>query len=159
MNNNEKTEEQIMATSIPTSVDLWKFFEERGAKLKENMFKVVTWIIGFAAIVLGYTVKEGFAKGLVNAEYPGMVICFSLIGLLLLGHAVLVIRDYGEHINRTFNRAEKAMSGESLPKKIWEAGEKAKCQNLPPVCRHLLVIVSFFGAGFFALTILALKAL
>jgi hypothetical protein len=77
------------------------------------MFKVVTWVIGFAAIVLGYTVKEAFAKGLLKAGYPGMVISFSIICLLLLGHAVLVIRDYGEHINRKFNRADEAKKGES----------------------------------------------
>jgi hypothetical protein len=47
----------------PISVDLWKFFEDRGAKLKESMFATVTWIVGLASLVLGFAVKEGFEAG------------------------------------------------------------------------------------------------
>jgi hypothetical protein len=73
--------------------------------------------------------------------------------------SVMFERDLGEDINRKFNCADEAKKGESSLNKIYQEGEKAKNQNPPPVCRQLSVIVSLFGAGFSALSIMALKAL
>jgi hypothetical protein len=147
------------SSAAKTSIELWKFFEERGGKLKESMFSVVTWIVGFAAVVLGFAVKEGFKKAsLTSVEAPAFVASLGVIGLLLLALAVLVIRDYGRHINRTFARADAARDGESSAKAIWEAGKRGEEQGLPPVCRHLLAVVSLFSVGFALLVVLALAA-
>ena len=47
---------QVPETLDTPSIDLWKFFEERGAEQKESLFKLITWIIGFAAVVLGFAI-------------------------------------------------------------------------------------------------------
>jgi hypothetical protein len=49
------------------NVDHWKYFEDRATALKEAMFKTVTWIMGFAAVLFGFAVKEGFEGGLTSA--------------------------------------------------------------------------------------------
>jgi hypothetical protein len=159
MDETDSAREQTMSTSETISVDLWKFFEERGAKLKESMFSVVTWIMGFAVVVLGFAVKEGFDKGLMKVMFPGMVISLAVSGLLLLTLAVIVLSDYGDHINRTFARADAARDGASSPKKIWDAGQKANGQKLPPVCRHLLGMVGLCFLGFAVLIFMALCAM
>jgi hypothetical protein len=48
---------QVPETLDTPSIDLWKFFEERGAEQKESLFKLITWIIGFAAVVLCFAIK------------------------------------------------------------------------------------------------------
>lgn len=66
-------ESQSPQSDQDTSIDLWKFFEERGGKLKEAMFRVVTWIVGFAGAILAFAIKEGFEKGMksVSQSTPG----------------------------------------------------------------------------------------
>jgi hypothetical protein len=139
-----------------TSIDLWKFFEERGAKLKESMFKVVTWIIGFAGAILAFAIKEGFEKGMKSVTNPRLLFGLGLIGFIVLVHAVIVIRDYGRHINRTFARADATRDGESSPKKIWDAGKLGEGQSLPPICKHFLSVVGIFALGFAILVFLGL---
>jgi len=153
MDTNKTEKTKVISDS---SVDLWKFFEERGGKIKESMFKIVTWIVGFAAVVLGFAVKEGFEKGLTNITHPDMLVSLGLIGLLIVAYAALVIRDYGKHINRTFARADAARDGETSPKKIWDKGKTAENMKLPPVCFHYFIIVGFFAIGFVLLILLGL---
>ena len=146
-------------TASNGSVDLWKFFEDRGSSLKESMFKVVTWIVGLAGAILAFAIKEGFGKGLAKVTEPGLVLSLGLIGLVVIVHAVVVIRDYGHHINRTFARADAARVGETVPQKIWEAGHGARRDALPPVCRHLLFVTALLGIGFALLVMRGLCAL
>ncbi len=62
-------------------------------------------------------------------------------------YATIVIRDYAQHINRTFARADSARGGEASPQEIWNAARGAECETLPPVCRHLLLVVGLFAAA------------
>jgi hypothetical protein len=140
------------------STDLWKFFEQRGAEQKESMFRLVTWIIGLAAVVLGFAIKEGFEKGLEKVAHARLLLIVSFVGLFVMVHAVFVICDHGRHINRTFARADAARDGQSAPLKIWEAGNKAEGGPLPPICRQLLFVVAGFALCFTILIIVGLGA-
>src|SRR5262245_2303431 len=103
-----------------TSTELWKFFEQRGTEQKESMIKLVTWIVGFAAVVLGFAVKEGFDKDFAKVAHRGLLFVLGFVGLVLLAHAAVVIKDHGRHINRTFARADAARDGVSVPREIWK---------------------------------------
>lgn len=151
-----ETEIKVTQPDSTTSVDLWKFFEERGSKLKESMFQVVTWNLGLASAVLGFAVTKGFEEGLKSIAHPPLLVSMGLAGLALLGHAVIVIRDYGWHINRTFARADAARDGESSPRNIWNAARGAESQRLPPICWHLLMIVGLFAAAFAVIVVLGI---
>src|SRR5262249_15389934 len=141
-----------------TSGDLWKFFEERGAAQEESRFKFVTWIGGFAAVILGFAVKEAFEKGLEKIAHPFMLFILGCVGLALIIHAFFLVREHGQHINRTFNRANAARDGVSAPKKIWDAGEEAKDDSLPSICWQLLYVLSAFGLVFVVFASLGLGA-
>jgi hypothetical protein len=154
---NAGTQQSGSASSVST--DLWKFFEQRGAEQKESLFKLVTWIVGFAAVVLGFAVKEAFEKGLEKIAHPRMLFILGCVGLAVIIHAFVIVRDHGRHINRTFARADAARDGESAPLKIWQAGKEAEGESLPPICRQLLYVVGAFGLAFAAFIILALRAL
>jgi hypothetical protein len=146
------------AGSPPTtaSTDLWKFFEEKGAQQKESMFKLVTWIIGFTGVILGYAVSQGFEKGLEKLAHPRMVFVLGLAGFFVTLSTFWIVRDHGQHINRTYARADAARHGESAPQKIWDAGKAAEDDPLPPICRQLLFVVRVFGASFLACAIVGL---
>jgi len=138
-------------------VDLWKYFESRGADVKNTMFSVVTWIIGFAAAVLGFLVKEfiGFQADALVILYPLPLIVVSLVGMCIVVYADILIRDFGEHINRNFDRADRAREGDRTVDEIWggeESVQKAKA-GLPPICKRIRAVVWAFG-GAFALIIL-----
>jgi hypothetical protein len=66
------------------SIDLWKFFEQRGAEQKESLFKLVTWIVGFAAVILGFTVKEGFQSKYETIAHPACSSFLAVSGLQFL---------------------------------------------------------------------------
>jgi hypothetical protein len=138
----------VRGSADRTSIDLWKFFEKRVSELKESMFRFVTWIIGFAAAILGFAIKEGFKDGYEKVAHPRLLIILSGAGLVILLHAFFIIRDHGRHINRTFGRANAARDGESYPKKIRGAGQIAADMPLPPICRDLLIVVALFALGF-----------
>jgi hypothetical protein len=150
---------QQSGSANPASTDLWKFFEQRGAEQKESLFKLVTWIVGFAAVVLGFAVKEAFEKGLEKIAHPRMLFILGCVGLAVVIHAFVIVRDHARHINRTFARADAARDGESAPLKIWQAGHQAEGESLPPICRQLLYVVGAFGLAFAAFIVLALRAL
>jgi vacuolar-type H+-ATPase subunit I/STV1 len=146
---------QVPETLDTPSIDLWKFFEERGAEQKESLFKLITWIIGFAAVVLGFAIKEGFDRNL-KADHPRLVFLLGVVGFVVVFHAILIVLDHGWHINRTLARANKARDGESAPRKIWDAGDIAgRKWSLPPICTQLLFVVGLFAAGFAALILVA----
>ena len=79
------------------TTDLWKFFEERITQQKASMYQLVTWITGFAAVVLGFAVKEGF-EGHFATAHPPVLYIFGGVGLVVLVLAFLIIRDHGRHI-------------------------------------------------------------
>jgi hypothetical protein len=118
------------------------------------MFKLVTWIVGFAAVVLGFAVKEGFGPGLEKIAHPRMLFILGCVGLAVIINAYVIVRDHGRHINRTFARADAARDGESAPLKIWQAGKNVEGDPLPPICRQLLYVVCAFGLVFLVLTFL-----
>ena len=95
----------------------------------------------------------------------------SFAGLIVVYYAEVTIVDYGQHINRTFDRAEAARRGESSPQLIWAAGNKGEVESpwwrlrsseitsLPRYCHRLQVVVGSFAFCFLALIIRALFAM
>ena len=49
-------------------------------------------MVGFAAVILGYTIKEGFKSGL-EIAHPRLLIILSLVGIAVLTNALFIIRD------------------------------------------------------------------
>ena len=119
------------------------------------MFKLVTWIVGFAAVVLGFAVKEGFEKGLEKVTHRSLLLTLGLAGLVVLAHATIIIVDHGRHINRTFARADAARDGESAPQKIWKAGKEAQAKWIPAICWELLTVVGLFAVAYLFLIVSA----
>jgi len=142
------------------STDLWKFFEEKATQQKETTFKLVTWIVGFAGVLLGFIVMQGFEKGFEKIAHTIMVILFCAVGVGFTLMTFLIVRDHGQHIIRTEQRAIAAQAGKSDLKDINEEADKnAKDEPLPWICRQLLTVVAIFGTLFLVGALFASYAL
>jgi hypothetical protein len=145
--------------TLPASIDLWKFFEDKAEQQKETTFKLVTWIVGFAGVLLGFTVTQGFEKGFEKIAHPIMVLVFGLVGFGFALITLLIVRDHGRHIRRTERRACAAQQGKSDPQDMKEADNDAKRDPLPWICCQLLAVIAVFGLAFLGLALFASYAL
>ena len=135
-------------------VDLWKYFEKRGSEVKAYMFKVVTWILGFAAVLFGFVAKECFnlqGTGTLISHPPSLIF-LSAVGIAIAYYADIVICDFGYHINRNFDRAHAAREGDRSIDDIWDAGQARDQKNtdLPKICKTL----RNFSRGIFVVFVL-----
>ena len=141
-------------------VDLWKYFEGRGSEVKATMFKVVTWILGFAALILGYIIKEYSTINSNNETSAHLwgILFLGAIGIAIAYYAKIVINDFGDHINRNFDRADASREGNLSLDEIWEAGETSHIfrKDLPAICKTLLHVSYGFLLAFVLSIILAI---
>jgi hypothetical protein len=84
-----------------------------------------------------------------------LVLGLSLGGLLLIGYASAVVKDYADHINRTFGRANAARLGAASPQEVWDNSGAETAKDLPGICVDLFVVLGLFAAAFVALTVMA----
>lgn len=127
---------------------VFSYFEGRGARVKSTMFSIVTWLIGFVTIILGFSIKECLdlesSSITVSKEVPLVVL--TSIGILIVVYALIVIHHFGGHILRNYRRADLALECRGTPKTIYLSGnEAAKGSPLPTICRLLQAIVLVFG--------------
>lgn len=88
-------------------LELWKYFQERADKVKEAMFKTVTWTIGFAAAILGFTVARltDFDAKKAAIDLSSMVVVTSLAGLVICLYSWFAISESAKHIRGNWERA------------------------------------------------------
>lgn len=92
-------------------LELWKYFQTRADQLKEDMFKTITWVIGFAAAVLGFIVNK-FINLDNTLTQPliinkSLTIVFCIVGLLLCIYAGFLLTEYAKHIKRNWDRSDR----------------------------------------------------
>lgn len=90
-------------------LDLWKQFEERAESLKESMFQSVTWVLGFAAAVFGFTLTQFFNldTSALIIRHRGLAILSCAAGIALCIYALFLLREFAHHIRRNWDRANK----------------------------------------------------
>ena len=97
-------------------LDLWKYFQGRADSLKESMFESVTWIIGFAAAVLGFVLAEFIDLNDSNMviNHRGLAILFCAVGIVFCIYALFLLGEFAAHIQGNWDRAnecEKQVEG------------------------------------------------
>jgi hypothetical protein len=81
-------------------IDLYKFFQLRADSIKTSLFQSVTWVVGFAAAILGFVFNKCFdfesTSSVTIQEDFGIVLC-SVGGLLCL-YGLFLLYDGRNHI-------------------------------------------------------------
>jgi hypothetical protein len=90
-------------------LELWKYFEARADDLKEHMFESVTWIIGFAAAVLGFIIGKfvDFSGPALAVKEEWLAVGFCGVGLLLCAYAGLMLAESADHIKGNWARSKR----------------------------------------------------
>jgi hypothetical protein len=122
-------------------LDLYKFFELRADAIKRSLFESVTWVVGFAAALLGFVVTK----------FQSIFLC--LVGCVLCFYALLLLYDGKRHIERNWDRAKtfqgKVLNLDSLIRE--SSGDKKK--ELVPVWNQMAAVVILFILAFIVLLI------
>lgn len=131
-------------------VGLWQYFEKRGTDLKGSMLQVLTLLIGFAAAILGFAVDQTLSFSQAPfVKDPLLLLILSCVGIVIAIYADLVIEEFGEHINRNFDRADHTRIGDRSLDEILEHSEAADLpKKLPNICLTVRRITRAFGAAF-----------
>jgi len=145
-------------------VQLWEYFESRGSSLKDSFVHMMTLILGFAGALVVFatdkTLSWKVTESLVSNR-PTLLIT-SLLGLLLMLFGVLVIVEFAKHINRNFDRADRARERNGSLEDLLEIDKtkeqkktKDFLQRTPGICLQVLIIVLGFTVVFLLGVILA----
>jgi hypothetical protein len=132
-------------------VELWKYFETRGSELKGTMLQVLTLLIGFAAAILGFAVDKTLSFSQPPfVKDPLLLMILSLAGIAIAIYGEIVIREFAEHINRNFDRADYTRIGDRPLDEILAHSEAADFskRKLPNICMTVRRITRSFGAAF-----------
>jgi len=133
-------------------LQLWQYFEGRGSSLKESFLHMMTWVLGFAGALVAFAADKtlNWKRGEPLVANHLTLFVVSAVGLALVTFAHRVIAEFGEHINRNFDRADRARDADASLDEILAYSERpeAKGQQLPSICRNVRIIVLAFGAAF-----------
>lgn len=142
---------------------LWQYFSDRADMLKDRLWTMATWLFGLNSALLGFifgTPLIAFDSAGSAVRAPAFVLALALAGCVLCLYAFVLIYDYGEHIRRNWNRADR-LSAE-LPLVEYALGGKAKVEMkaiLPPIAKHLMVFTLIYLAAFLTIAAFAFQRL
>lgn len=137
---------------------LWMYFEGRADKVKEAMFKTLTWIIGFAAALLGFISHNLVEFDASKASVPlsRLVIVSAAAGLVICLYGWFMLSESGKHIARNWARAERcAAQVTGLEAIISGDGKK---DHAIRIWNRLRIIVVLFAIAFTIVLIWASRA-
>jgi hypothetical protein len=143
------------------TIDLWKYFESRGQELKTAMLSLATWLTGFTAAALAFSLEKAmkFDAGFVRVSNPLLLVLMGLVGLGLVIYALIVVYEYADHITRTFDRSDKVRNLDSSLDPILGPRKPRDTPKFPAVCAHVRNVVGAFGLAFVVLLVLGLVSI
>lgn len=119
-------------------LELWPYFSNRGDSYKDKLWNITIWLYALLTGILGYMISN-FTSLAATEEVqevagetassplitePTLAIVFALFALLFCLYIILTIKEYGEHIQHNWNRANHLLEKiQGLPK-IWYSGLK-----------------------------------
>ena len=66
-------------------LELWKYFQDKAISIKGTMFNTITWIIGFAAALLGslFSQLTNFESSNAKISLSTLMFLVSIVGLVI----------------------------------------------------------------------------
>jgi hypothetical protein len=136
---------------------LWMYSQDRADKIKEAMFKTVTWTVGFTSALLGFIFLTfvNFDKEKATISRPWIIIIAGAAGLLTCLYSLFAIAESKRHIVSNWDAANHYANflKDFDPDRTRGPGRFTK------VWHELSVIVWVFGLAFTALVIYGVYSL
>lgn len=138
-------------------LELWKYFQDKATSVKGTMFNTITWIVGFAAALLGFlfTKLTDFESANAEITLPKLMILVSMAGLVICLYAFFVLSESAKHIRNNWHYADCCLKKiEGLDKIVFSRRAETK-DNLVKIWNQLQIVVSLFLAAFVAVLVWA----
>jgi hypothetical protein len=151
--------------------ELWKWFTDDAAKIKDRMWTMATFFYTFLGALLGFVGKQlvsGDSKNLIeNVQEPGLVLVVALAGCVLSAYGIFMLCQYGKHIRIGWNRADYIRFRIEGLSEIWcfndnellEKDKKLRKNHpamIPKVAVVLIILMAFFFLIFACILLLTL---
>src|SRR5687767_10045011 len=89
-------------------LELWKYFQDRADKVKEAMFKTLTWIVGYAAALLGFIflALTNYDRAKASVPLAFAITLAAAAGLVVCIYSWLMLSEAAKHIQRNWKRSD-----------------------------------------------------
>lgn len=141
-------------------LELWKWFTDDGAKVKDRMwiltsffFSLLSGLLAFVAEnVIQFDLQEKFC---LRFENRTLVLVVAIIGVITSCYSLFMLFQYGKHIRLCWNRADYIRFQIKGLSEIWcfnnkkleelDRKQKDKIKMSPPrVAKYMMVFMVFF---------------
>src|SRR5262245_3006337 len=104
-------EDRSQGPTVQDYFALWRFFEERGAKDKDHMITLVTWLLAFAAVIIGFIAKEHvrYQPSPCSTD-SGSILLYAAVGLFMCFLAVKLVLEFAGHARINFIKADYSVA-------------------------------------------------
>jgi hypothetical protein len=128
---------------------LWLHFQNRADDVKEAMFKTLTWLVGYAAALLGFIFFNltNYEAAKARVDLSLVVALASAAGLAVCLYSWFALSEAGKHIERNWENAERCRAKvEGLEKIIHPVADKRRWRVR--IWDQLRIIVALFTIAF-----------
>jgi hypothetical protein len=87
------------------ALEAWKHYASVGGADKDRMVAVSTWLLGFSATIIGFTLTQGVDG--YSLKQPMVSALLALVGMGLSAVALAVAFSYGGYANRAWATADQ----------------------------------------------------
>ncbi len=138
-------------------LELWKYFQDKATSVKGAMFNIITWILGFAAAILGF-IFVNLAKD--KAKNPTMtleelILYASLSGGALCIYAFMALGESAKHIYNNWTFADNCKNEIEGLSEILSTDTKDTKKTIK-IWNQLRIIVGLFSASFLLILLYAI---
>ena len=130
---------------------LWMYFQDRADNVKEAMFKTLTWIVGYAAALLGFIflILTNYETAKAAVARSSVVALAAVAGLVICLYSWFALSESAKHIQRNWTHAIACSTQVDGLEAIVCSGDNNQ-QNTMKIWDQLRIIVALFGLGFLA---------
>ncbi len=139
-------------------LELWKWFTDDAAKIKDRMWTMATFFYTVLGALLGFVgehVVSDNGDGLGNFEQPDFVLVAAIAGCFLSGYGMFMLWQYGKHIRSGWNRADYIRFRIEGLNEIWSFNDKKiekedkkhrkkHPESIPDVAVVLIILMGLF---------------
>jgi hypothetical protein len=136
---------------------LYMHFQNRADKIKEEMFKTLTWTIGFAAALLGFIFLNlvDFDASKASVSLSWIVGVSATAGVIICIYSWLLLSESAKHIKGNWERADRCK--EKFQDLNWIIfGNVKEPSTWMYIWNQLRIIVTIFCAGFVGVLLMVL---
>ena len=136
---------------------LWMYFEDRADKVKEAMFKTLTWTIGYAAALQGFIFLTlvDFDSSKASVRLHWLVGAAAAAGIVICLYSLFALYESGKHLQRNWARAKRCEAKFKKLDYIISGAGQSEGHGLE-IWQQLYIIVGLFALAFTAVIIWAI---